>query len=72
LLIPTVIQMIVDFVIPGNDDAIKAVRLITSKVADAILEGKDSSGKAALAKEEKKAAPEAVAVEAVAAEEVKA
>lgn len=61
----------IDFVIPGNDDAIKAVKLITSKVADAILEGKDSNGKAALAKEEKKAEAEAVAVEA-AAEEVKA
>ncbi|HHY38060.1 MAG TPA: 30S ribosomal protein S2 [Clostridia bacterium] len=29
----------VDYVIPGNDDAIRAVRLITSKMADAILEG---------------------------------
>ncbi|MDI3298178.1 MAG: 30S ribosomal protein S2 [Bacillota bacterium] len=27
-------------VIPGNDDAIRAVRLITSKIADAVLEGK--------------------------------
>ncbi|MGI6620462.1 MAG: 30S ribosomal protein S2 [Bacillota bacterium] len=30
----------VDYVIPGNDDAIRSVRLITSKTADAILEGK--------------------------------
>lgn len=30
----------VDFVIPGNDDAIRAVKLITSKMADAVLEGK--------------------------------
>jgi small subunit ribosomal protein S2 len=30
----------VDYVIPGNDDAIRAVRLFTSKIADAILEGK--------------------------------
>ena len=29
-----------DYVIPGNDDAIRAVRLITSKIADAVLEGK--------------------------------
>jgi small subunit ribosomal protein S2 len=29
----------VDYIIPGNDDAIRAVRLITSKMADAILEG---------------------------------
>ena len=30
----------VDYVIPGNDDAIRAVKLIASKVADAILEGR--------------------------------
>ncbi|HHX50781.1 MAG TPA: 30S ribosomal protein S2 [Clostridia bacterium] len=28
----------VDYVIPGNDDAIRAVRLLTSKMADAVLE----------------------------------
>ena len=30
----------VDFIIPGNDDAIRAIRLISSKIADACLEGK--------------------------------
>lgn len=30
----------VDYVIPGNDDAIRAVKLIASKVADAIIEGR--------------------------------
>lgn len=30
----------IDYVIPGNDDAIRAVRLLTSKIADAVLEGK--------------------------------
>ncbi len=30
----------VDYVIPGNDDAIRAVKLIASKMADAILEGR--------------------------------
>lgn len=30
----------VDYPIPGNDDAIRAVKLITSKMADAVLEGK--------------------------------
>ena len=30
----------VDYVIPGNDDAIRAVKLISSKMADAVLEGK--------------------------------
>ncbi|MDR1160576.1 MAG: 30S ribosomal protein S2, partial [Syntrophomonadaceae bacterium] len=29
-----------DYVIPGNDDAIRAVKLITGKIADAVLEGK--------------------------------
>ena len=29
-----------DYVIPGNDDAIRAVRLLASKMADAILEGR--------------------------------
>ena len=30
----------IDYIIPGNDDAIRAVKLITSKIADAVLEGK--------------------------------
>ena len=30
----------IDYVIPGNDDAIRSVKLIASKLADAILEGK--------------------------------
>jgi len=30
----------VDYMIPGNDDAIRAVRLLTSKMADAVLEGR--------------------------------
>jgi len=30
----------VDHVIPGNDDALRAIRLFTSKIADACLEGK--------------------------------
>ena len=30
---------VVDYVIPGNDDAIRAIRLISGKMADAILEG---------------------------------
>ncbi len=33
----------VDYVIPGNDDAIRAIRLFSSHMADAILEGKESS-----------------------------
>lgn len=30
----------IDYVIPGNDDAIRAVKLLTSKMADAVLEGR--------------------------------
>lgn len=30
----------VDYVIPGNDDAIRAVKLITAKLADAVIEGR--------------------------------
>lgn len=30
----------VDYIIPGNDDAIRAVKLIAGKLADAVLEGK--------------------------------
>ena len=31
----------VDYVIPGNDDAIRAVKLIVSRMADAIIEGRE-------------------------------
>ena len=45
-----------DYVIPGNDDAIRAVKLIVAKMADAVIEAKQGE--------------EVVAVEEVAAEEV--
>ncbi|MDQ6996627.1 MAG: 30S ribosomal protein S2, partial [Mariprofundus sp.] len=32
----------IDYIIPGNDDAIRAVRLFCSKVADALLEGAEA------------------------------
>ena len=32
----------IDYVIPGNDDAMRAIRLYTSGIADAVLEGKES------------------------------
>ncbi len=31
----------IDYIIPGNDDAIRAIRLITSRMADACIEGKE-------------------------------
>ena len=30
---------VVDYVIPGNDDALRAIRLFTSKISDSIIEG---------------------------------
>ena len=49
----------IDYPIPGNDDAIRSVRLITSRIADAVNEGRGT-----LAKEEpEEAAPETMAVE---------
>jgi len=30
---------VIDYIIPGNDDAIRAIRLLTSKMADAVTEG---------------------------------
>lgn len=41
----------VDYVIPGNDDAIRAVKLVTSTIANAVIEGREGVSDAA-AKEE--------------------
>jgi small subunit ribosomal protein S2 len=30
---------LIDYIIPGNDDAIRAIRLFASRIADAYLEG---------------------------------
>ena len=50
----------IDYVIPGNDDAIRAVKLIAGKMADAILEGRQGEQTA----EEAASAAEATPVEA--------
>ncbi|MBQ8746637.1 MAG: 30S ribosomal protein S2 [Clostridia bacterium] len=52
-----------DYIIPGNDDAIRAIRLISSVLADAVLEGKQG---------EQLAEAEAQATEAEAAEDAEA
>jgi small subunit ribosomal protein S2 len=49
-----------DYVIPGNDDAIRAIKLISSVIADAVIEGKQGEQVAEVA--------EAEAVEAAAEE----
>ena len=41
----------VDYVIPGNDDAIRAVKLIAGAMADAVLEGKQGNQEAAPAED---------------------
>ena len=33
----------INYVIPGNDDALRAIRLFTSKIADAVLEGRHAA-----------------------------
>jgi small subunit ribosomal protein S2 len=35
---------LVDYVIPGNDDALRAIRLFTSKIADSVVEGSAAAG----------------------------
>jgi len=52
----------IDYVIPANDDAIRAIKLITSKIADAVLEG---------VAQRKAFEPEAFEVEEIAVEDEK-
>jgi small subunit ribosomal protein S2 len=40
---------VVDWVIPGNDDALRAIRLFTSKISDAVIEGRQSFEQSQLA-----------------------
>ena len=51
----------IDYVIPGNDDAIRAIRLIASTMANAVIEGKQGEDTAAEAAPAEAAAPEAAA-----------
>lgn len=66
---------LVDYILPGNDDAIRAIKLFASKIADACLEGKARQDKESeqAAQEELRAAaaetePEVVPPEETAAE----
>ena len=69
----------IDYPMPGNDDAIRAIRLLTSRIADAVVEGKklaeerlqgqlDKEAAAALMEAEAQAAPAPETPEAPAAE----
>jgi small subunit ribosomal protein S2 len=53
----------IDHIIPANDDAIRAIKLVTYKIADAVLEGKSIYDKALL--EESSLRQEAVEKEAI-------
>jgi len=55
----------VDFVIPGNDDALRAIRLFASKIADAIVAGR-SMRESKMAEEEAARAEEAAQADAAA------
>jgi small subunit ribosomal protein S2 len=50
---------LIDWIIPGNDDALRAIRLFTSKVAEAVIEGRQAYEQSQLA--EQKLAEEAAA-----------
>jgi len=57
---------VLDYLVPGNDDAIRAIQLITRTIADAILEGREGmslSEEAAEVVEETKEEPEEKSVE---------
>lgn len=45
----------IDYVIPGNDDAIRAIRLFSSRFADAVLEGKKRLEESVLRESDKEA-----------------
>ena len=42
----------IDYVIPSNDDAIRAIKLLTSKIADAVIEGSQAHNEKVAAAEE--------------------
>jgi small subunit ribosomal protein S2 len=56
---------LVDWVIPGNDDALRAIRLFTTKIADAVVEGRSAFEQTQLAGEKAQLPEGAEAVENV-------
>ncbi|HLL76487.1 MAG TPA: 30S ribosomal protein S2 [Pyrinomonadaceae bacterium] len=51
----------IDYVIPGNDDALRAVRLFASRIADAVIEGQQLRGEGAADEQAAAAAAETAA-----------
>lgn len=58
----------VDYVIPGNDDAIRAIKLISQAMANAVVEGKQGEDAVVAAAPAESAAEEAPAAEEIVAE----
>ena len=56
---PTATPMKSDYVIPGNDDAIRAVKLIAGAMADAVIEGRQGMQGAAAEEAQEEAPAEA-------------
>jgi small subunit ribosomal protein S2 len=48
----------IDYIIPGNDDAIRSIRLISSRIADACIEGREQLKEKRQAESDKKAEEE--------------
>jgi small subunit ribosomal protein S2 len=61
---------VVDYVIPGNDDALRAIRLFTSKIADSAAEGVNLVGDKAFVEEQPEPVAEAIAAEPAPVEEL--
>ena len=59
----------VDYVIPGNDDAIRAVKLIADVMANAVIEGKQGESFDVESENEEQSIEEATSIEQVVAEE---
>lgn len=49
---------LIDYIIPGNDDALRSIKLVTELIAESVIKGRNENiaGKAAAAKEEAEAA----------------
>ena len=59
----------INYVIPGNDDAIRAIRLFTQKIADAVLEGYNLAEERYIGVEDKGDAGEVMPADVAAASE---
>ena len=54
---------VIDYAIPANDDAIRAIKLICNKIADSVLEGKAGFGEGPVETAETEGVGEAEALE---------